>query len=122
MPIFHTQNVLNGGEISPLLRGRVDQPRYNTGTRETLNFVPMPQGGATRRPGTRYLGTAKSQTSRLIPFVFSETDGYSNSVIRRCGYGCLMENSFLPVPNRMLCLLRSPRPICGLYGSHSLLT
>ena len=75
MPIFHTQNVLNGGEISPLLRGRVDQPRYNTGTRETLNFVPMPQGGVTRRPGTRYLGTAKSQTSRLIPFVFSETQG-----------------------------------------------
>lgn len=27
------------------------------------------------RPGTRYLGTAKSQTSRLIPFVFSETQG-----------------------------------------------
>lgn len=75
MPIFHTQNVLNGGEISPLLRGRVDQPRYNTGTREMLNFVPMPQGGVTRRPGTRYLGTAKSQTSRLIPFVFSETQG-----------------------------------------------
>lgn len=75
MPIFHTQNVLNGGEISPLLRGRVDQPRYNTGTRETLNFVPMPQGGVTRRPGTRYLGTAKNQTSRLIPFVFSETQG-----------------------------------------------
>lgn len=75
MPIFHTQNVLNGGEISPLLRGRVDQPRYNTGTREMLNFVPMPQGGATRRPGTRYLGTAKNQTSRLVPFVFSETQG-----------------------------------------------
>ena len=30
MPVFHTQNVLNGGEISPLLRGRVDQPRYST--------------------------------------------------------------------------------------------
>lgn len=75
MPIFHTQNVLNGGEISPLLRGRVDQPRYNTGTREMLNFVPMPQGGTTRRPGTRYLGMAKNQTSRLIPFVFSETQG-----------------------------------------------
>ncbi|CAK7068155.1 MAG: hypothetical protein MEBIL_02251 [Bilophila sp.] len=75
MPIFHTQNVLNGGEISPLLRGRVDQPRYNTGAREMLNMVPMPQGGSTRRPGTRYLGTAKSQTSRLVPFVFSETQG-----------------------------------------------
>lgn len=75
MPVFHTQNVLNGGEISPLLRGRVDQPRYNTGAREMLNMVPMPQGGTTRRPGTRYLGMAKNQTSRLIPFVFSETQG-----------------------------------------------
>ena len=75
MPIFHTQNVLNGGEISPLLRGRVDQPRYNTGTRETLNFVPMPQGGATRRPGTRFLGRARNTSSRLVPFVFSETQG-----------------------------------------------
>lgn len=43
MPVFHTQNVLNGGEISPLLRGRVDQPRYSTGAREMRNFVPMPQ-------------------------------------------------------------------------------
>lgn len=75
MPVFHTQNVLNGGEISPLLRGRVDQPRYNTGAREMLNMVPMPQGGTTRRPGTRYLGMAKNQTPRLIPFVFSETQG-----------------------------------------------
>ena len=47
MPFCHVQNVLNGGEISPLLRGRVDQPRYSTGTREMRNFVPMPQGGVT---------------------------------------------------------------------------
>ena len=120
MPIFHTQNVLNGGEISPLLRGRVDQPRYNTGAREMLNMVPMQQGGATRRPGTRYLGTAKNQKSRLVPFVFSESRaGYLSSAIRRCGYGFLTENSFLPVPSRMLCLLRSPRPLCGPSGSHS---
>lgn len=75
MPVFHTQNVLNGGEISPLLRARVDQPRYGTGTREMLNFVPMPQGGATRRPGTRYLGAALHSSGRLIPFVFSATQG-----------------------------------------------
>ena len=75
MPIYHTQNVLNGGEISPLMRGRVDQPRYSTGTREMLNFVPMPQGGVTRRPGTRYLGTACHEKARLVPFVFSATQG-----------------------------------------------
>lgn len=75
MPIYHTQNVLNGGEISPLMRGRVDQPRYSTGTREMLNFVPMPQGGVTRRPGTRYLGAACHEKARLVPFVFSATQG-----------------------------------------------
>lgn len=75
MPVYHLQNVLNGGEISPLLRGRVDQPRYGTGTREMLNFVPMPQGGATRRPGTRFLGKALHEGGRLIPFVFSSTQG-----------------------------------------------
>ncbi len=27
MPLYHIQNVLNGGEITPLMCGRVDQPR-----------------------------------------------------------------------------------------------
>ena len=75
MPVFHTLNVLNGGELSPLLYGRVDQPRYSTGAREMRNFVPMPQGGVTRRPGTRYLGTALGDGGRLVPFVFSATQG-----------------------------------------------
>ena len=39
------------------------------------NFVPMPQGGATRRPGTRFLGMALGERGRLIPFVFSATQG-----------------------------------------------
>lgn len=75
MPLYHVQNVLNGGEITPLMRGRVDQPRYSTGAREMRNFVPMPQGGVTRRPGTRFLGEACSNTARLVPFVFSATQG-----------------------------------------------
>lgn len=75
MPFYHQQNVLNGGELSPLMRGRVDQPRYSTGAQEMLNFVPMPQGGVTRRPGTRFLGRALHASGRLIPFVFSSTQG-----------------------------------------------
>ena len=75
MPLYHIQNVLNGGEITPLMRGRVDQPRYGTGAREMRNFVPMPQGGVTRRPGTRFLGMAHGDAARLIPFVFSATQG-----------------------------------------------
>ncbi len=75
MAVHHLQNVLNGGEITPLLRGRADLPRYASGCRELRNFVPMPQGGVTRRPGTRFLGRALSNTARLIPFVFSASQG-----------------------------------------------
>lgn len=75
MPAFHIQNVLSGGEISPLLRARADQPHYNTGAREMLNFVPMPQGGVARRPGTVFLGQAHSDRARLLPFIFSATQG-----------------------------------------------
>ena len=74
MPI-HIQNVLNGGEIGPMCRARADQPRYRSGCQTLQNFLPMPQGGVTRRPGLVYLGEAKSASSRLIPFVFSETQG-----------------------------------------------
>ena len=74
MPI-HIQNVLNGGEIGPMCRARADQPRYRSGCQTLQNFLPMPQGGVTRRPGLVYLGKAESASSRLIPFVFSETQG-----------------------------------------------
>ena len=75
MPVYHLQNVLNGGEISPIMRGRVDQPRYQTGVRLMQNMVPMPQGGATRRPGTRFRGYALSAKSWFIRFVFNATQG-----------------------------------------------
>ena len=75
MPVYHLQNVLNGGEITPLMRGRVDQPRYQTGAQTMHNMVPMPQGGVTRRPGTRFLGMASGDRCRFIPFVFSATQG-----------------------------------------------
>ncbi len=79
MPFFTTQNVLNGGEISPQLLARFDQPRYQTGCRVLENCVPMPQGGLTKRPGMRFCGMAASQSPaqnvRLVPFVFSATQG-----------------------------------------------
>jgi len=67
------QNVLNGGEISPLMYGRFDQPRYQTGAYEMLNAVPMPQGGVTKRPGMIFCGMALAQgqeIGRLVPFVY----------------------------------------------------
>lgn len=70
------KNCLNGGEISPFMAGRIDQGRYQTGCHSLLNMVPLPCGGATKRPGFRFAGAAGSNTgaARLLEFVFSATE------------------------------------------------
>lgn len=65
------QNVFSSGELDPLLLARADKPFHKTGLASMENLCPLPLGGLTRRPGTRYLGNALSQNGRLIPFVFS---------------------------------------------------
>ncbi len=64
-----------GGEITPELFGRLDLPKFQTGLRKSLNFVTLPHGPATRRPGLVYGNEAKDSTQavRLIPFSFSAT-------------------------------------------------
>lgn len=62
------QSSLNAGELSPLLRGRTELPRYQHGLERLYNFIPLLTGGATRRPGSRYVATAKDNTVRLIGF------------------------------------------------------
>lgn len=64
-------NVLNGGEISPEMLARFDQPRYQTGCEKLLNMVPMPQGGITKRPALLHAGPASGVVSKLFPFIFS---------------------------------------------------
>lgn len=74
--LFVAKNVLNGGELSPHMSARFDQPRYQTGSEKLLNMVPMPQGGITKRPGFKHVGVpARAQEGegvvRLFPFIFS---------------------------------------------------
>lgn len=63
----------SGGEVSSLLGGRVDTQGYKRSCRNMVNMIPHPVGPAMRRPGTRYVGAAYSNSyeSRLVPF---ETD------------------------------------------------
>lgn len=74
------QNVLNGGEISPQMAARIDQPRYQTGCEKLENMIPLPQGGITKRPGLECLSGASSglkstdSGARFIPFIFSASE------------------------------------------------
>jgi len=75
------------GYLSPLYQGRVDMPKYRSGCQHLVNYIPLPQGPATRRPGTYYLNLAKSSPDvRLTHFVYTRAYAYvlemSNEAMR----------------------------------------
>lgn len=70
-----------GGELSPLLHARVDLSKFQIGLTKCENFVVLPQGGVTRRPGLirhEEWGTWSSTDGqcpvRLIPFSYATSD------------------------------------------------
>lgn len=80
MRLLEVQNNFTGGELDPKLRSRVDIAQYRAGLDTALNVTVQPQGGVTRREGTKHLFTIGSFDSsyayRLVPFEFSTTDSY----------------------------------------------
>ncbi len=56
----------------------MDVARYANGAKRLENCYPVVQGGAMRRPGTRYVTACKyaDRRARLIPFIFSEEQAY----------------------------------------------
>ena len=72
------ENTFNTGEISPLVRGRIDQAKYFNSLDTCLNWVPLVQGALRVRGGLKYAGAAKSNTTAcyLVPFVLSAAASY----------------------------------------------
>lgn len=69
------------GELTPKLKSRTDYEGYFHGLATELNAVTLPQGGATRRPGTMLAALTKDQTDNPfqvteMPFLFSTTQPY----------------------------------------------
>lgn len=65
------QRAFSNGEISPGRYARTDTEKYHTSLRTCRNFIVMQDGGATNRPGSKYIAAVKSSTAakRLIKFV-----------------------------------------------------
>lgn len=78
MPRFTAvQTNFNAGEWSPLAYGRADIDKYKNALATCKNYIPMAQGGITRRPGAKYIATTKSNgVARLQRFEFSVTQAY----------------------------------------------
>jgi len=66
------------GELSSSMEGRTDFAKYFNGASNIENFVVMPHGPVTRRPGTYFVSEIKTSanSTRLIPFTFSTTQTY----------------------------------------------
>ena len=73
MSTKHLLRSFAGGEITPELAGRIDLTKYQTGLALARNFITLPHGPATRRPGFEFIRAAgnSSHPVRLIPFTFS---------------------------------------------------
>ncbi len=73
MSTKHLLRSFAGGEITPELGGRLDLVKYQTGLALARNFITLPHGPATRRPGFEFIRAAgnSSHPVRLIPFTFS---------------------------------------------------
>ena len=76
--VRHTQTNFTAGEVSPLLKGRVDIDRYPNGAEEIYNGLILPHGGVARRPGSYYVAPAKNSSvaCRLRHFRVSAFSSY----------------------------------------------
>lgn len=70
------KRIFNSGEVSPKVYGRTDLPRYEGAVKTMQDFVPLPQGGIVRRPGTEFIYPANNTYCRLVPFIFGTTQAY----------------------------------------------
>lgn len=63
-------NNFTAGIVSPKMGGRTESTAYHNGVKDAVNFVPMVQGGFTRRPGLVKAREYKGAL-RLIPWAYS---------------------------------------------------
>jgi len=71
----------SSGELDPLLRARIDLEQYQKGAEVLQNVLVQPQGGVTRRPGTKHLFQLPSAANpqngtRMVAFEFSTEASY----------------------------------------------
>jgi hypothetical protein len=76
--VIPVQTNFTAGELSPRVHSRIDIAKYNNGLKYCENIQVMVQGGARRRPGTRYVAAVKDSAKkvRLIPFVYNADQAY----------------------------------------------
>ena len=63
------------GEISPMMHGRVDNARYQTGVAVCENFIPSRLGPLIKRPGTKFISKLSGVTSARLALFDAGVEG-----------------------------------------------
>jgi hypothetical protein len=53
--VYGTKSSFAAGELTPTIEGRTDLPLYQNGAKKIINWIILPSGGLTRRPGTEFV-------------------------------------------------------------------
>lgn len=77
-PVRLTQTAFVGGEVTPELEARGELDKYGVALRTAFNVIIRRHGGASARPGTKFIGEVKDSAdlARLLPFTFSTEQEY----------------------------------------------
>jgi hypothetical protein len=69
------QRSFNGGELTAEMFGQIGDAKFQTGSAICRNFIVLPHGPVTNRPGFAFVNEVKDSTKkvRLIPFTYSST-------------------------------------------------
>ena len=79
MPRVHDlQAAFNAGELSARLAARLDFAKYRAGMATCRNLIPLPEGGVTRRPGTRFVAEVRNSANQVVlrKFQFNVEQAY----------------------------------------------
>jgi len=107
------------GELSSSMEGRTDFAKYFNGASNIENFVVLPHGPVTRRPGTYFVSEVKTSanSTRLIPFSFSTEQTYilefGNQYIR-----FFKDNGQITEGNKTITAITAANPAVVTSSSH----
>ena len=94
MRVQAVQSSFADGQISPRMQGMIELESYKSSVAQLENFVSLPQGSITRRPGTYYASPTKNNgQARLIPF----SRGQGVSAVLEIGATSSVNNAYIRI-------------------------
>jgi len=73
--IRRVQSSFNSGVLDPRLAARIDVRAYNNGAECLDDALCIPQGGVSRRPGTKYIDSLDTPSTRLTGMTITAPNG-----------------------------------------------